>query len=266
MSKNFNFRKLLSILRSKLLPATILIIASSYCLYYIYKGWSKVRLTKWLNEYITKVNEMIKEESKELSIETISYILHLNTELADFFYSNEYYEAENNRMQAYEDDKNGLYDLYMIESIDGHDKCLKKAKLLLKDILKININKLENRISSEMSHQTIYKLKVYRKQYNTVPHIDRDKLIECYLYYSENKKRNFYLDQKEMNLMKKNKRYEQTASFNIFRNKYKLQDYLLHNYNIHYKYLDQLLKQFNLLKIPKINYFYDELSVLQDYV
>jgi hypothetical protein len=251
---------------SKILPAGIIITASSVIIYYLWKGLSKVRLSKWLEDYIEKINHMLKEDGKELTIETISYILHLNTEIADYFYTADCYEVESHRIQAYSDNKDGLYDLYMIESISSYDKCLKKANGLVRNRLKVQIAKLEERVRSEMSLQTIYKLKRYRKQYDNLPHIERNKLIECYLYYAEQRKRNFYLDQKEMNLMKKNRGYEQTCSINIFRNKYKLMDYLATNFDVHYKYLQQMVRQNDLLKIPKIKYFYDELNVLQEYV
>jgi hypothetical protein len=266
MKEESTISKLIGILRSKLVPACFILSATGFVIYYLWKRIYRVKLNKWLEEYIDKVDVMLKEEGKELSIETISYILHLNTEIADDFYSRECYECEANRLQAYNDNKDGLYNLYMIDSINCYDKCLKKANSLLKQRLKVHIKKLESKIKSEMTLQTIYKLKNYRKQYDKLPEVSKDKLIECYLYYAENKKRNFYLDQKEMNLMKKNFGYEQTASLNIFRNKFKLVDYLLTDYEVHYKYLDQLIKQNDLLKIPKIRYYYDELNVLQDYI
>jgi hypothetical protein len=260
------FKKLINKLKVHLLPISLVITASGVVLFYLWKNLNKVKLNKWLEEYISKINEMLKEEGKDISIETISYILHLNSEIADYFFNNEYYDVEKNRLQAFEDNKDGLYDLYIIETITGYDSCLRKAKRLLKNRLKIQVDKLEERIKDGMNLQTIYKLKHYRKQYDILPYIKKEKLIECYLYYAENKKRNFYLDQKEMNLMKKHPLYQQKGSLNIFRNKYKIVDYVFHNYNIHYKYLDQLVKQNNFLLNAKVKYFCEEINVLQDYV
>src|SRR5690606_3691490 len=96
-------KDLVQIIKSKfIIHAGLVIISSGIVIYYLWKSVSKVRLTKWMEEYIEKIQQMLKEDDSEISLETISHIIHLGNEIAEYFYSFEYYSTENNRLLAFE--------------------------------------------------------------------------------------------------------------------------------------------------------------------
>ena len=64
-------------LRKNLLSGlgVIILSATGVFLYFVYKKLKKVKLTKWLEDYIDEIQILIKSEKfKELSLETLSRI------------------------------------------------------------------------------------------------------------------------------------------------------------------------------------------------
>lgn len=245
----------------------LLISATGILLYFVYKKMKTVKLTKWMEDYIEEIQILIKNEKfTQLSLETISKIFHLQKEIADYFFENEFYEIEDKRLDAFNSPYSSMYDMYVSETVQAYNECLEKAKKLLEKSLSLKFKQIEKIKENSDQMRVHYVFKRYRKLYYTLPNINKTKLIECYINYAIYRKKTYYKDIEDMKKMKIFHHHSITAAMNIYRNKYKLKDEIKVAYNLDYKYLDQLVKYHNLTDIPKIRYFYEEMFNLQEYI
>jgi hypothetical protein len=229
-------------------------------LYFVYKRVSKERLNKWLEEYIQEIEKEIEEQKKDiLSIKTIIKIFNLITLIEDFLYNKDYESYEAERLKLFKTDS---YEDSVLQCLDRHEICFKRAKIIVERRLKVNILDINEAINKHPANEIKRLLESTKRPFPEIPITDRETLKKAYLQYSRTliehdkiNKNNILLSQAKPGLSEMTKRI-------FIINKYVAKDYLKINYGIDEKYLGQLLEACNLLDDEEIKANIDELKSL----
>jgi hypothetical protein len=236
-------------------------VATLSFLYYWSKKSSKLELTPWLEEYIKEVQLKLKENNNTLNLEIVGYIIHLLSELEEYYYNKKHSELEVERANSINNKKE--YEQLMHESIEHHDKHFAQAQKILEERLNISYENVKKVLDNSPRNEVKEALEKYRKAYREIPEITKEKLKNAFIFHTKSLMNNNKIAREQLNLMTRSPDMQDICVKMIFTNKYLLTDNLRLKFKIDEKYLPQLLKLHNLLEDDEVKYYLNEKQKLE---
>lgn len=229
--------------------------------YFILKRLSKPKLSQWLEDYLTEVEEMIKNnKGVDLSAMIIGHVYQLITEVEEHLYLSDHSDLEEDRVAMMNSPND--YRALFVETMEVREEYYKKATDIVEKRLNLSISNLDEMLRKYDIKEAKEALRTAKKPYDKLPDVSKQTVREAFIYYVKEKKKNERIKDQEVYMMSMNPEYKNTAMANIFFIKNKLRDDIKAKYNLDEKYFDQLLDKYDLLNDSEVRYYQEEMKTL----
>lgn len=271
-----NFKNNLSYRDNKRLYITGGIALGSLLIYvglWMKKKFKKVTLNKWFDEYLNELKEMQKEvdlksnnkdnlntisNKNNLPINLLAFAMNLITELQSYLFNKENEHLELERIKNLNNEEE--YERLVTETVEVHESYYETARNIIYSKTGVNLKNVNEMLSNIDQREFKEALNTQKKDYfkEDLPTISIEKLKEAYVFYAKTFAKHTRIANEQTTIMKKRPEYQEIAFKTIFQNKFLLKDMVKQKYNIDTKYLDQLVKEHDLVNSDsEIAYFYE---------